>query len=259
MRVLRRDRTGGSSPVVVQTDDGLFLLKLRGAAQGPSSLVAEVIVGAIADRLGLPVPERRVITLAADTPTDDRNDELADLLAASVGENLGFRFLEGARPFGRFDLEKVSVDFASQVRWLDWLTLNPDRTPENPNILVDGRRFWLIDHGTALPFQHDWAAVTEQATVRAEHARPHVFDTIATRVVEWDSLLTALITRDRLAEAVAEVPPSFLLPLLPSDRSADALDRRRAAYVAFLWKRLQGERRFREVGSAQGSAKAEAD
>src|SRR5262245_61167283 len=125
VRVLRRDRRGSSSPVVVETTDGEWILKLRGAAQGTAALVAEVIVGGIADRLGLPVPERRVLRLAPDTPTDDRNDELADLLNASRGENLGFRFLDRARTPRPEEIARVSADFASQVRWLDWLVMNP--------------------------------------------------------------------------------------------------------------------------------------
>jgi hypothetical protein len=225
---------------VVETAEGHYLLKLRGAAQGTSALVAEVIVGALADVLGLPVPERRIVALAPSVPADDANDELADLLAASHGENLGFRYLETARAFRPADLERVSTDFASQVRWLDWLTLNPDRTPANPNLLVDGRRFWLIDHGAALPFHHDWAAVTEQTPLRREAPHEHLFEAAATRLVEWDPLLASLLTRERLTDAVAEVPASFLEPLLAPGSPADALARRRAAYVAFLWKRLRG-------------------
>jgi hypothetical protein len=243
-RVLRPDRRGGSSPVVVETAAGRYLAKLRGAAQGTSSLVAEVIVGALADHMGLPVPERRVVTMDADTPTDDRNDELADLLAASVGENLGFRFLESARTVGSDDIARMDPDFASQVRWLDWLTLNPDRRVVNPNILVDGRRFWLIDHGASLPFQHDWASVTEDTPLRAEYNAPHALDAVATRVAEWDPILTGSFPRESLAAAVAQVPESFLRPMLPADATADTIQRRRAAYVAILWKRLQGPRPF---------------
>ena len=242
-RILRRDLRGSSSPVVVETDAGPYFVKLRGAAQGTAALVSEVIVGALADRLELPVPPRRVVTLDSSTPTDDRNDELADLLRASVGENLGFRYLEAARPFRPADMERVSPEFASRVRWLDWLTLNPDRSPENPNVLVDGPRFWLIDHGAALPFQHDWSAVTEQMPEREESICPHVFDGAATRWAEEDAALTARLDREALGRAVEEVPESFLTPLLPEGATDDMLRRRRSAYVAFLWKRLRGRRR----------------
>jgi hypothetical protein len=128
------------------------------------------------------------------------------------------------------------------VRWLDWLVMNPDRRPENPNILVDGPRFWLIDHGAALPFHHDWSLVTEATPLRRELTSPHLFSAIASDVLAWDPLLTALLTRESLAGA--EVPDSFLQPLLPPGSTTAMLQRRRAAYQAFLWKRLQGPRDF---------------
>ena len=234
--------------MVVETSEGDCFVKLRGAAQGTASLVAEVIAAAIADRLNLPVPPRRVITLSSLTPTDDRNDELADLLGSSVGENLGFRSLPAARPLQTGDLARVPRDFASQVRWLDWLVLNPDRRPENPNILVDGPRFWLIDHGATLPFQHDWSSVNEATPFRPASAYPHVFAAMATDVLAWDPILTALLTRESLTGAIGEVPDSFLQPLLPPGSTTAMLQRRRAAYQAFLWKRLQGPRDFLDPG-----------
>jgi hypothetical protein len=242
IRVLRRDRRGSSSPVVVETTEGEYVVKLRGAAQGTGALVAEVVVGALADLLGLPVPPRRIIVLTGAQPTDDRNDELADLLEASVGENLGFRLLPAARQFTASDLPQVPSDFAAQVRWLDWLTLNPDRRPSNPNILVEGKHYWLIDHGAALHFQHDWAAVTEATPFRAELPLPHLFDGFAPQLAAWDPLLTALVTREALAGIIAEIPDSFLEPLVGAPVTAEAIRRRRAAYEAFLWKRLRGPR-----------------
>lgn len=219
-----------------------MVVKLRGAGQGTAALVAEVIVGGLADLLGLAVPARAVVTLAADTPTDDRNDELADLLRASVGDNLGFQYLERARPFDRSDWSLVTADWASQVRWLDWLVLNGDRRPENPNVLVAGGRLWLIDHGAAVPFHHDWTAVTEETPARAEPALPHLLEDAATRLDEWDPVLTALVTRERLIDVVAAVPDSLLAPLVVPEATSERMMRRRAAYVAFLWKRLRAGR-----------------
>lgn len=242
-RILRRDRQGGSSPVVVDTAAGRFLVKLRGAAQGPAVLVAEVIVGGLADHLGLATPRRVVVSLGAETPTEDANDELADLLAASWGDNLGFEYLENARPIHPAELTLVDRNWATQVRWLDWLVLNPDRRPASPNLLIQQRRGWLIDHGAALSFHFDWSAVTDQTPARPE-APGHLLAPWATDLAAWDPLLTELVTRDVLETAVAAVPDAFLLPLLPAPASQAALARRRAAYVAFLWKRLQAPHRF---------------
>jgi hypothetical protein len=230
--------------VVVETAAGQYFVKLRGAAQGTAALVAEVVVAELADRIGLPVPARRVVTFGPDLPTDDRNDELADLLAASRGENLGFQFLPAARPFVAADLGMVSGDFAAHVRWLDWLVLNPDRSPANPNIMVEGRRLWLIDHGAALPFHHDWAAVTETTPLRAPLAVPHVLEAAVRELKEWDEILTRGLSWEAVEQSVAAVPDSFLQPLLPYGAGPDGLARRRAAYSTLLWQRLSGPHSF---------------
>jgi hypothetical protein len=242
--VLRRDQRGSSSPVVVETAAGQYFVKLRGAAQGTAALVAEVLVAELADRIELPVPSRRVVTFGPDLPTDDRNDELADLLAASRGENLGFQFLPAARPFVPADLNLVTADFAAHVRWLDWLVLNPDRSPANPNIMVEGRRLWLIDHGASLPFHHDWATVTEATPLRPPPSVPHVLAALVDGLAEWDELLTRSLSRKAVEQSVAAIPASFLQPLLPAGAGPEALDQRRAAYRDFLWRRLSGRHDF---------------
>jgi hypothetical protein len=256
-RVLDGRRRGSSRPVLVETAAGRRLVKLRGAAQGTGPLVAEVIVGALADALGLRVPARALVTLAPGTPTDDRDQELGDLLAASAGENLGLALLEGARDVEARDVDllaRVPAAEAAAILWLDRLTLNLDRTPRNPNLLWWRDAAWLIDHGAALRFHYDWPAVTEDAT-RAGRAlpHPHLFEAAAA-APGWaarDAAFAARLPREALERAVAEVPDSFLAPMLPgeiSGRPAEALRRRRAAYVAFLWKRLQSPRAWAEAG-----------
>jgi len=242
-RVLQRDLGGSSSPVRVDADGGPWQVKLRGAAQGTAALVAEVVVAGLAEALGLPVPERRVVVFPPGLPSDDRNDELADLLRASEGENLGFRLLPGARPLRPDDIAGVPLEFATRVRWLDWLVSNMDRGPANPNILVDGGHLWLIDHGASLPFQHDWRSVTEDSPRRSPPAPPHVFDGLALDLAARDAELTGALDRETLARAVACVPDSFLAPLVTGS-TPEAVERRRAAYAAFLWKRLRGPRPF---------------
>jgi hypothetical protein len=177
------------------------------------------------------------------------------LLRKSAGLNLGFALVEGARDFRPEDAERVSRDEASTVVWLDWLVMNPDRTTHNPNLMVRGRELWLVDHGAALVFHNNWKSVTEDAPRRpGPPLRHHVLATRATRLGEWDPVLTAALPRERLRAAVAAVPDDFLLPLLPRPGGAAALHRRREAYVAFLWKRLRGPRPFQAPGSEQLAA-----
>jgi hypothetical protein len=239
-RVRARIRSASSSPVVVETPGGMFLAKLRGAGQGVSALVAEVIVAELAERLGLPVPERVLLELPAELPSDDRNDELAQLLELSVGLNVGFRYLPGATLPRPEELARLPDDFALRVLWLDGWVMNPDRTRHNPNILLWKRQPWLIDHGAALTFQHDWAHVSEASPREARSLAEHVFAERLARLPQKDEELSRSMSRAVVGAALARVPDAFLEDLLPAEEP----QRRRALYAAFLWKRLVPPRPF---------------
>ena len=224
--------------MLIETDAGVFYTKLRGAAQAPGSLVAELIVGALADALGLQVPTRVLIELPDRLPTADANDELAQLLRASVGRSLGFQYLAGATEFRSEDAARVEPSLASSVVWLDGLVMNPDRTAVNPNLLWSHGALWLIDHGACLGFQHDWSQVTEEMPQRPwDHSR-HVLAPRAHLLDGVDSTLADRLDRATLETAVAAVPEEYLRAVQGSVRRA------RAAYVAFLWKRLKSPRPF---------------
>jgi len=238
--VRARIRGGSSSPVVVETPRGLFVAKLRGAGHGVLALVAEIIVAELAERLGLPAPERALIELLPNFQSDDRNDELADLLRASIGINLGFRLLEGAHEPRVEDLRSLDDEFVGRVLWLDGLTMNPDRSSQNPNILFWNHRPWLIDHGSALAFHHDWARVNEDSPREPAVYSGHVFESSLPLLRRFDPVLALLMTREALEQAMAIVPASFLLEA-GLEGSADRI---RAAYAAFLWKRLKSPRPF---------------
>jgi hypothetical protein len=231
---------GGSSPVVVSSDGGEFVAKLRGAGHGVSALIAEIIVAELADRLGLPVPERVAIELSCDFLSEDRNDELADLLSRSVGLNLGFRNLEGARDLTMADIPRVDRDFRLRVLWLDGFSMNPDRSRTNPNILMWNESPWLIDHGSALPFQHYWAHLEERAPEGPMSYAGHIFEDDVAGLASVDSELAALFSREVLAAATARIPDAFLEEVGPETSVA----RSRAVYEAFLWKRLKAPRPF---------------
>jgi hypothetical protein len=135
--------------------------------------------------------------------------------------------------------------------------MNPDRTARNTNLLWWGNRLWLIDHGASLGFHYDWPPVSE-SSVRAQRWEldPHLFSAVvsADALAEWDEVFAARISRDVIESAVAEVPDSFLVPLLDARaRGAnedEAVRRRRAAYSAFLWKRLKAPRAFSDLAVA---------
>jgi hypothetical protein len=241
-RVLRPDRGGSSWPALTETDAGMFYTKLRGAAQAAASLVAEVIVGALADALGLPVPARALIDLPTHIDVDDPHphEEFTDLLRRSVGRNLGFQLLPNVRSFRPLDVRDVEPELASSIVWLDGLVQNPDRTAKNPNLLVSRERLWLIDHGASLGVHHQWLGVTEDSPrARTWHVGDHVLQSRATLLRSVDEPLAKRLHRETLEAAVDAVPDDFLC-----DDRATAPGRRRAAYVAFLWKRLKRPRPF---------------
>jgi hypothetical protein len=243
-RVLSADKRGSSWPVIVETDEGRWFTKLRGAAQGTGALVAEVIVAELADSLGIQVPARRLIRFADVVESMDRNDELADLLRASAGINLGFAMLDGATDFAPgSDLPRVSPADAAAILWLDGLVMNPDRTARNPNLLWWRDALWLIDHGASLGFQYALPDVSADAPRRPYSLRePHLLQSVASPLEQADASLASRLTRGAVERAIGAVPDEFLLPLVADDHSA--LPRRRAAYVDYLWHRLQPPRPF---------------
>jgi hypothetical protein len=227
---------------LIDTENGVFYTKLRGAAQAPATLIAEIVVGELADALSLSVPARVLIDVPANLRSDDPHGELAQLLRFSVGLNLGFECLSDARDFRRQDVPRVDADLASRIVWLDGLVQNPDRTEKNPNLMWSRDRLWLIDHGASLGFHHRWSAVTEDSP-RAQgwSLSNHVLGSRATRLAIIDTDLAGLLDRTVLESAVGAVPAEYL--------SMNGIDthRRRAAYVAFLWKRLKDPRPFLHV------------
>ncbi len=226
--------------MLVETEAGLFVAKLRGSGQGVAALVAEIIVAELATSLGLPVAERALLSLDPGVESLDKNDELAQLLGYSIGLNLGVRYLDGAQPPRARQLEALDDDFVARVLWLDGLTQNPDRTAKNPNVLLWHGRPWLIDHGAALTFQYDAAQVTEDSPREPVEFSDHVFGSRVALLARYDAELAALLDASALARATAAVPDAFLL-----DAALDATPQKtRAFYQAFLWKRLKPPRPF---------------
>src|SRR6266852_464633 len=93
-------REGGSLPAIVEADDdGLYVIKFRGAGQGPKALIAELVAGEIARALGLPVPEIIFIELDPILGRSEPDFEIQALIKASAGLNLALDFLPGALAF----------------------------------------------------------------------------------------------------------------------------------------------------------------
>jgi HipA-like protein len=238
-------REGGSLPGLVEADDdGLYVVKFRGAGQGPRVLVAEWLAGEIARALGLLVPELVAVDLAAGIADSEPDQEIHDLLEASVGRNIGLDFLPGALTYGPAIGPAPDPDWAASVVWLDALVTNPDRSPKNPNMLVWHGRTWLIDHGASLFIHHTWRDPDAHARRSfAERIGDHVLLPFASPIAAADARLAPLVDMALLEGLVAAIPDDWLAPdPLIGDAAAQ-----RDAYARYLTRRLETPRPFVEA------------
>lgn len=227
-------REGGSLPALAEADDDfLYVLKFRGAGQGPKALIAELIVGETARLLGLRIPEIVFANLDEAFGRTEPDEEIQDLLKASTGLNLALHYLSGAITFDPI-VNLVDARLASQIVWLDCLMMNVDRTARNTNLLMWHKELWLIDHGAALYFHHSGQPAEEAAVRPFVQVKDHVLLPRASELEAVDAEFRALLTPDRVEAIVALVPDEWL-----TDESGESLPQeRRQMYVQFLTTRL---------------------
>jgi hypothetical protein len=224
-------REGGSLPGVVEADDlGTYVVKFRGAGQGPKALVAEVVSGELARRLDLPVPELVEIELDPVVARAEPDQEVQELLKASAGANLGMDFLPGSLGYDPV-AHPVPAGLASRVMCFDAFVENVDRSWRNPNLLIWHGGLWLIDHGATLYFHHDWARAAA-VVHRPYRTGDHVLAPYATALPEAGEALAATLSAGLLTEVLALVPDAWLAEF-DFDSPAEA----RAAYLGHLLAR----------------------
>ena len=227
-------REGGSMPAVVEADDdGLYVLKFRGAGQGPKALVAELIAGGLAKALQLPMPDLALMELDAGLARTEGDPEIQDLIKAIAGLNLAMDYLPGAVNFDPV-AEQPDADLASRIVWFDAFISNVDRTARNTNLLMWHRRLYLIDHGASLYFHHGWDGDVSGAGKPFPLIRDHVLLRWASRLADIDAAMAAHLPDAVMAGIVAEVPDAWLQgPDSFGDPPAQ-----RAAYTDYLIRRL---------------------
>jgi hypothetical protein len=205
-------REGGSLPALVEADDlGLYVLKFRGAGQGPLALVAEIVAGEIGRALGLQIPELVLMEVDAGLGRNDPDAEIRELLRASVGRNLGVDFLPGSIMFDPAARDRASSEIASAAVWFDAFVTNIDRTARNPNLLYWHKQLYFIDHGAALYFHHDWKDTAAQARSRFPAIRDHVLLPWADHIEQADRELRARLNVDVFARILDLVPDGWLM------------------------------------------------
>ena len=221
-------REGGSLPAIVEADDGfLYVLKFRGAGQGPKALIAELVGGEIARALGLRMPEMVFANLGDSFAKTEPDEEIQDLLRASTGLNLGLHYLSGAITFDPL-VTDIAPKLASQIVWLDCLLTNVDRTPRNTNMLMWHKELWLIDHGASLYFHHSWDNWEEQAKRPFVQIKDHVLLPQASELDLVNAEFCQILSPERINAIVALIPDEWL------QESPETAAQQRTVYAKFL-------------------------
>jgi hypothetical protein len=235
-------REGGSVPAIVEADDdGMYVIKFRGAGQGPKALIAELVAGEIGRAAGLPVPEVVLIELDPDLARTEPDVEIQELIRASAGLNVALDYLPGAITFDPVAFRPDAV-LASKIVWFDAFVTNVDRTARNTNMLVWHRQLHLIDHGAALYFHHSWAEYLERSRDAFPMIRDHVLLPFAAALEQVHEVMLAHITPERIAEIVALIPDA----LLRGDGTFSSATEYKAAYREYLLRRLEAPHLFFE-------------
>ena len=233
-------REGGSLPAIIEADDeGLYVLKFRGAGQGSKALIAELLAGEIGRLAGLPVPEIVFVDLPRELARTEPDPEIQALIGASAGLNIGLDYLPGSVTFDPL-VFTPEPPLASAIVWFDAFVCNVDRTVRNVNMLIWHRRLWLIDHGASLYFHHAWTDRDRPATNPFALIKDHVLLKQASVLADVDAQMTALLTADKLAGIVQLIPEDWLQDDAGfADRGAQ-----RQAYLDFFVQRVQSSAVF---------------
>ena len=235
-------REGGSLPGLVEADDfGTYVLKFTGAGQGRKTLVAEVVCGELARRLGLRMPRLVTVELDAKLGLGEPDEQVQSLLRSSGGTNLGMDFLSGALGFDPLAFP-VSPEEAGRVVWFDALINNVDRSWRNPNLLRWRGELWLVDHGATMIWHHNWPGVQASAA-RPYDASDHALASFAPDVAAAAAELAPLVTEELLADVTAQIPGAWLLDepgFATADDLRQAYARPLLARAADIHDRIQG-------------------
>ncbi|MEK6450565.1 MULTISPECIES: HipA family kinase [unclassified Myroides] len=233
-------REGGSLPALAEADDDFkYVLKFRGAGHGVKALIAELLGGLIAQKLGLKVPELVFAELDEAFGRTEADEEIQDLLQFSKGLNLALHFLSGALTY---DPEALTIDpkLSSQIVWLDAFITNVDRTFRNTNMLIWHKELWLIDHGAAFYFHHSFTNWEKSALTPFSFIKDHVLLPQAKQLDEVDTAFKQLLTEKDLKEITDTIPTDWLewedVDLTPEEI--------REVYFLFLKTRLENSHLF---------------
>src|SRR5580658_8503119 len=227
-------REGGSLPAIIEADDdGMYVLKFRGAGQGPRSLIAELLAGEIGRLAGLPIPEIVFVELPAELARTEPDPEIQNLIRASAGLNIALDYLPGSVTFDPL-VAVPDEHLASSIVWFDAFVCNVDRTARNVNMLMWHRRLWLIDHGAALYFHHAWNRDDQHALTPFSLIKDHVLLKFASELEQTDADMRARILIGKVAGIIELIPDAWLA----DDPGFESKAQQRNAYLNYFTARL---------------------
>jgi hypothetical protein len=241
-------KEGGSMPAIIEADDdGLYVLKFRGAGQGIKALIAELVSGEIGRFLGLPIPEIVLVELDPVLGQTEGDPEIQELILASGGLNLALDYLPGSITFDPL-IETPTAELASKIVWFDAFTANVDRTPRNANILLWHKELWLIDHGASIYFHHNQSKFLENTRNPFKQIKDHILLSFAEEVEKIDVEFSKKLTPEVLEKIVGLIPDIWFEN---DDQTIDPKELR-AVYLEFLTNRLTEPKNFvKEIENAR--------
>lgn len=227
-------REGGSLPAIVKADDDFnYVLKFRGAGQGKKALIAELLGAELARSFGLNVPEIVFMNLDERFRKTEPDEEIQDLLDFSIGLNLGIHFISGAITYDPL-VPRVDYLTASKIVLLDSMISNIDRTAKNTNLLLWDKRIWLIDHGSAFYFHHNWETWESHLNRTFPFVKDHVLLRMAKQIPEAAQEIKTLYKVDLVKEIVDAIPDDWLT----HESDPLGIQEQREAYVTFIDSRF---------------------
>ncbi|HEX8286748.1 MAG TPA: HipA family kinase [Pyrinomonadaceae bacterium] len=233
-------REGGSLPAIIEADDdGMYVLKFRGAGQGVKALIAELVAGEIGRVLGLRVPEIVFVELDPILGRSEPDPEIQDLIKSSAGINLALDYLPGSITYDPL-IQTPDSKLASSIVWFDAYATNVDRTPRNANMLLWHKQLWLIDHGAALYFHHNWNEYLQRSRSPFTLIKDHVLLSSANDIQEIDEVLTAKLTPEIINGIIELIPDEWL----GGETQFAGIGEHRNAYFEYLTRRLESPRNF---------------
>ena len=229
-------------PAIIEGDElGTYVLKFRGAGQGPKALIAEIIGGEIARALGLRMPELVFVQLDQKIGRNEPDYEIRELINSSEGLNLGMDYLPGSITFDPV-ANTIDPALASAIVWFDAFIMNVDRTARNTNMLMWHKRLYLIDHGASLFLHHNWATASEKFSSPFAAIKDHVLLRFASKIESAAKELKSKLTSNVINDVVRQVPEEWLT----GEAHFNNVEDHYRSYESYLSQRLEASSIFEE-------------